>query len=127
MAELTDATGLTERTIRFYIAEGLVSPALGRGRSRYYTPQHLQELTRVAAFREQRLSVQEIREQMFAAPRPNSALTDAPAWRRIALHPALELHVREGAPEGVLALARALEEQSRGWLGDDGDDLAGGT
>lgn len=122
MADLTEATGLTERTIRFYIAEGLASPALGRGRSRYYTPQHVQELTRSAALREQRLSVPEIRELLAtdSIVRPN--LAAGVTWRRMGLHPALELHIREDAPEGIVALARAIEVQAREWLGDD-DDL----
>jgi DNA-binding transcriptional MerR regulator len=126
MAELIDATGLSERTIRYYISEGLVSPALGRGRSRYYTPRHLQELTRVTDLREQRLSVAEIRQQMLAVPRHSDSLESAPAWHRVVLHPSLELHVRDGAPESILALARQLEAQSREWLGDD-DDLVAGT
>jgi DNA-binding transcriptional MerR regulator len=128
LTELTEASGLTARTIRYYIELGLVSPALGRGRSRYYTPEHLQQLTVVAGLREQRISVDEIRQRLYAPP-PQSAsspLDAAPAWRRIALHPSLELHVLDGAPDGILALARELEAQARAWLGDD-DELSDAT
>ena len=121
MAELTDATGLPERTVRYYIEQGLVPPALGRGRSRYYTPRHLEELTLVATMRDQRLSVEEIRERLRSVPptAPSSVLDAADVWRRVPLHPALELHVRDGAPEGILALAREIEALGRAWLGDD--------
>lgn len=124
LSELVEATGLTERTIRYYISAGIVPPALGRGRSRYYTPQHLQNLTQVASLRAQRLSIDEIRERMLASVQVTSALDAAPVWRHISVHSTLELHVRDDAPDGILALARTLEAQSREWLGSEDDDLA---
>lgn len=127
LVELVEATGLTERTIRYYITQGIVPPALGRGRSRYYTPQHLQDLTRVASLRAERLSIDEIRDHMLASSNAVSSMDSAPVWRRIVIHPALELHVRDGAPDGIRALARALEAQSREWLGPEDDDLASDT
>lgn len=123
MTELVESTGLTERTIRYYISVGVVSPALGRGRSRYYTPQHLQELVRVTDLREQRLSIEEIRQQLQAKSTTTSAMESASAWRRIILHPALELHVREDSPDGILALVREIEARSEEWFGAGDDDL----
>ena len=48
LAELEESSGLNTRTIRFYIEQGLVPPALGRGRSRYFTPDHLRILAEIA-------------------------------------------------------------------------------
>ncbi len=52
LSELVDASGMPERTVRFYIDQGLIPPALGKGRSRYYTPEHLQLLEQVKTLRE---------------------------------------------------------------------------
>lgn len=119
LAELVEASGLPERTVQYWITEGLVSPALGRGRARYYTPAHLLELTRVQQLRAERLSIEEIRQRLTAeaAPPPDAAHEH---WRRIRLHPDLELHLRDDAPEGVAALARELAERAREWFGDEG-------
>jgi DNA-binding transcriptional MerR regulator len=116
LAELVESSGLSERTVRHYIAEGLVPPALGRGRSRYYTPEHLTRLELVARLRAEKLSFEEIRQRLAGTD-----VDEAPAgdnWQRIELHPDLELHVREGASESVQSLAGELVEQARRWFGE---------
>jgi DNA-binding transcriptional MerR regulator len=126
LADLVEASGLPERTVQYYITNGLVDPALGRGRSRYYTPAHLQQLMYVVHLREERLSVDEIRERV-AAERAAQAAEAAEAasplpidhWERITLRPDLELHLRSDAPEGVRALARELIRLSDEWFGDE--------
>lgn len=45
--ELTNRVGLSVRTIRFYTTKGLVPPPLRRGRSGYYTPDHVARLALV--------------------------------------------------------------------------------
>ncbi len=42
--ELTDRVGLSVRTVRFYTTKGLVPPAVRRGRSARYTPDHVARL-----------------------------------------------------------------------------------
>ncbi len=122
LADLVEASGLTERTIRHYIQTGIMPPASGRGRGRYYTTQHLELLTMVAQLREERLSIDEIRERL--APDPASLGPSTPvgppgdAWRRIELHDGLELHVREplnGATRALVADISALVER---WFGE---------
>jgi DNA-binding transcriptional MerR regulator len=115
LAELVEASGLSERMVRHFITEGLVPPALGRGRSRYYTPDHLARLELVARLRAERLSFDEIRQRLDGAD--ESAAT-GDTWRRIELHPDLELHVRDGSSESVQALANELAQQARRWFGE---------
>ena len=117
LAELVEASGLAERTVRHFIASGLVPPALGRGRSRYYTPEHLARLELVARLRADRLSVDEIRERL--ADSDAGALSVGESWQRMTLHPDLELHVSADASESVQALARELAIQARRWFGDE--------
>lgn len=120
LAELVDASGLPERTIRHYIQAGIVAPALGRGRSRYFTPHHLEQVMRVADLREKRYSLEEIRGMLAPAPEPASdELSATDRWERFVLHPDLELHLRSDAPEGVRALARELSGIARDWFGDE--------
>src|SRR5690349_7645187 len=42
--ELTNRVGLSVRNIRFYTTKGLVPPPIRRGRSGYYTPDHVARL-----------------------------------------------------------------------------------
>ncbi len=117
LAELVDASGVPERTIRQYITDGLIPASLGRGRSRYYTPNHLARLELVARLRTDRLSIDEIRERLDDAA--TSSEPDSESWRRLTLHPDLEIHVRDGASESVEALASELADQARRWFGDE--------
>ncbi|QZY29037.1 MerR family transcriptional regulator [Nocardioides coralli] len=44
LEELTDRVGLSVRNVRFYTTKGLVPPPVRRGRSGYYTPDHVARL-----------------------------------------------------------------------------------
>lgn len=123
LAELVESTGLSERTIRYYIQQGLVPGARGRGRSSYYTPDHLQQLTRVVDLRDRGLSIDEIREALAAEVGQISR--DVETWERVRLHPDLELLIHADAPEAVKVLARQIEQHAARWLGTlDSTELA---
>ena len=47
LAELSDASGLPARTIRFYIAHGLLGGPVKAGRGAEYTREHLARLERI--------------------------------------------------------------------------------
>ena len=62
--EVSERTGLTKKTIRYYEAEGLLSPEKQwqNGREyRNYSEADIQQLTKIAALRRARFSVEEIR------------------------------------------------------------------
>ena len=62
--EISELTGLTKKTIRYYEAEGLFNPAKRwvNGREyRDYSQQDVQQLEKIAALRRARFSVEEIR------------------------------------------------------------------
>ena len=42
--ELTNRVGMSVRNIRFYTTKGLVPPPIRRGRSGYYSPDHVARL-----------------------------------------------------------------------------------
>src|SRR4029078_10407962 len=44
LEELTERVGMSVRNVRFYTTKGLVPPPIRRGRSGYYTPDHVARL-----------------------------------------------------------------------------------
>lgn len=119
-AELQDATGVSARNIRYYIQEGLVWPAAGRGKSSYYTPTHVEQLTLVRDLRARGLSLEEIRGAMELDTTPENE--EHEAWRRMRLRDDLEIHVRADAPDAVHELTRQFRDQFERWLGMERDD-----
>ncbi len=62
--ELAAASGVPERTIRFYISEGLLVKPLQRGRAARYTPHHLMVLQRIAELKSKGLALSKIQERV---------------------------------------------------------------
>ncbi len=47
IGELAALTGVTRRTIRFYVQKGLLQTPLGLGRGRHYTDEHLERILKI--------------------------------------------------------------------------------
>lgn len=62
LEELTSDAEVTVRTVRYYIAEGLLPPPEGAGRAARYTREHRDRLTVIASLKERHLPLREIRE-----------------------------------------------------------------
>lgn len=106
MAELEALTALNPRTIRYYVSQGLLPPAYGRGPTATYDESHLLRLRAIKELKEAHLRLEEIKARLNdlsddelatlvaveAVPAAERAL-----WRRIDLHPDVELHIRERA------------------------------
>jgi DNA-binding transcriptional MerR regulator len=75
IGELAKQTGLTPRTIRYYVEIGLLPPPEGTGRAAGYGPEHLQRLWLIKRLQNARLSLEEIRDQL---PSLESEATPAP-------------------------------------------------
>lgn len=102
IADLERETGISPRTIRYYITQGLLPSAKGRGVGATYSPTHLLRLKAIAALKENHTPLSEIRQRLDGMGEGNLAamlqVETAPPedrWRRVLLHPDLELHVRE--------------------------------
>lgn len=59
--DLCAISGLSRRTIRFYVQEGLIPPPAGRGRGGFYSDSHIERLRFVTGFRERGVSIPAIR------------------------------------------------------------------
>lgn len=60
--ELAAMTGISIRTIRYYITSGLLSGPEGRGRAASYTEEHLLRLRLIRRLSEQRFSIAEMQD-----------------------------------------------------------------
>lgn len=62
--ELSREAGVTPRTVRYYIAEGLLPPPLTTGRNAQYAPEHLDRLRLITQMKEDFLPLKEIRKRL---------------------------------------------------------------
>ena len=101
IGELADLGGVSRRTVRYYVQEGLLSAPLGVGRGRHYGPEHLEQLLKVKALQEQGRTLDEIRRELRPSSPPaarRATAGDDPdlprtAWRRLVVAPGVELHI----------------------------------
>ncbi len=102
MADLEAETGLSPRTIRFYITQGLLPAARGRGVGATYGPTHLLRLKAIGLLKKDNTPLEQIRQRLqdmrdseLAAMLEVETAPPEDRWRRVHLHPDMELHVRE--------------------------------
>ena len=102
MSELVAESGVSSRTIRYYIAEGLLQPAYGRGPSAVYDTDHLLRLKYVQLLKDERLPLGEIKDRLNALTPEDIAIAldvttepEAETWRHIRLHDDLSILIRD--------------------------------
>ena len=62
--ELSDAAGVTPRTVRYYIVEELLPPPISTGRNATYSQEHLDRLLAIAMLKDMFLPLREIKRQL---------------------------------------------------------------
>lgn len=92
IGELEVLSGVTRRTIRYYIQRGLVPPPSATGRGKHYDQGHLDRLVAVRTRQEAGESLEAIAGGAAAVPAPPVAAPPPEAWLRLTLAPGLELH-----------------------------------
>ena len=107
MADLESESGVSARTIRYYIAQGLLQPAYGRGPTAVYDADHLLRLRYIQQLKDERLPLNEIKDHLNSLSSEDLAVAlkvetgpSAEMWRRFRLHNDLEIIVRD-QPAGV--------------------------
>ena len=97
IGDLARLAGVSRRTVRYYVQEGLIPPPLGVGRGNHYGPEHLDQILRVKVMQEAGRSLDEIRRAPAAGALPPAAPAAASlersVWRRVTLAPGVELHI----------------------------------
>ncbi|MBX5445082.1 helix-turn-helix domain-containing protein [Sphaerobacter sp.] len=117
--QLAERSGVPARRIRYYVAQGLLPPPVGRGRAAHYRRAHLDRLRQIQVLREANLGLDEIRRRLGAPTVPVREGTPPAVWRRWAVAPGVELHVREDVAPEAARVARALAGVARQLLGDE--------
>lgn len=102
LAELEDLTSLKGRTIRYYITQGLLPPAYGRGPSATYDQDHLLRLQAIHQMKDERQSLKAIKEYLEQLNTDDLAMMmNAPTqpevamWKHHQLHPDFQIIVRD--------------------------------
>jgi DNA-binding transcriptional MerR regulator len=114
--QLSSLAGATPRTVRFYIAQGLLDRPVGSKRGAHYTRRHLEQLLLVRRCTDAGLSLERVRELIAGAPedpRPRAAAAGSvEVWSRVTLADGLEVHVEPGraglSPEQLRTLVRGI-------------------
>ena len=98
IGDLAQLGGVSRRTVRYYVQEGLIPAPLGVGRGNHYGAEHLDQLLRVKAMQEAGRTLDDIRRSL-GQHTAGSLRANEPAdvarsvWRRLQLAPGVELHV----------------------------------
>jgi DNA-binding transcriptional MerR regulator len=117
LQELSEAVGVSARTIRFYIARGLLAGPLKAGRGADYGQEHMERLERIKRLQAEGKTLIEISRRL--EPSPREVNLDAPAaWWQYAIETDVMVSVRADASPwrmrrirtALEALARALKE-----------------
>jgi DNA-binding transcriptional MerR regulator len=116
IGDLAALGGVSRRTVRYYVQEGLLPAPLGVGRGNHYGPAHLDQLLRVKALQETGHTLEAIRQALnsgeplpaaASAPPSQDRIAARSVWRRFTLAPGVELHLSSDV--GLPTSARLAE------------------
>ena len=77
ISELAEAAGVSTRTIRYYVSEGLLPPPVGSGPNSRYTDAHRRQLGIIGHLKAQYLPLREIRRRLAGHGEVHSAVDSA--------------------------------------------------
>ena len=115
-------TGLSRRTIHYYVQRGLLPPPEGGGRGHFYTAEHVERIRRIRAWQDAGSSLERIKGSLApgaeAAEKPvipeRLQRPDPAMWMRLAVAPGVELGIQAGrfriSPARLEQLAEAVAE-----------------
>src|SRR5690349_13098390 len=83
--ELTERTGISVRNVRFYTTRGLLPPPIKRGRSGYYSPDHIARLELVKELQAHGFTLSAI--EKYVARIPEESSPEEIAVHRVTLQP----------------------------------------
>ena len=130
IGQLAELSGVSRRTVRFYIQSGLLKPPVGSGRGAHYTEEHLDALQKINTQKQNKLRLDKISEIITGQPDPVKDMPVPTSWVRLQVCPGVEVHVQGGrypvTPARIKKLQRfvhtlfgTVEDDSKG---EDSDD-----
>jgi len=81
LAELSEESGIPARTIRFYIARGLLDGPVKAGRGAVYTAEHLVRLEKIKQLQAEGRMLAEIAHYLNGGPPVETAVQPCPWWQ----------------------------------------------
>lgn len=114
LAEIAEAAGLPARTIRFYIAQGLLNGPVKGGRSAAYTAEHVTRLERIKQFQAAGRTLSEIARLLSGPSGEDFGVAPPTAWWQHAIADDVIVWVRaDGNPWRTKQLRTAVHEFAR--------------
>jgi DNA-binding transcriptional MerR regulator len=126
LAELAEKAEIPARTIRFYIARGLMPGPLKAGRGACYGAEHLRRLAEIKQWQRKGLTLTEIARQIAGNAQPLRVMETPTSWWSYPLAPDVVVQVRaDASPWRLRQIQRALQEAANRLAqptneGDDG-------
>jgi len=90
--ELCEISGVSSRTIRYYIQIGLLDKPIGQTRGAHYVSAHLEKILRIKQLTEAGISLERIREVLAGEPLPFPERPKKPGHIEVRSH----LFIKEG-------------------------------
>src|SRR4051794_34257968 len=81
LAELSEESGIPARTIRFYIARGLLDGPVKSGRGAVYTTEHLERLEKIRQLQGEGRMLAEIAHDLNGGRPREAAVAPSPWWQ----------------------------------------------
>jgi DNA-binding transcriptional MerR regulator len=126
LAELAEASGLAARTIRFYIARGLLDGPVKAGRGAAYTEEHLARLEKIKKLQAQGRMLSEIGRSLAGGTTPERYAAAPTAWWRHAIADDVVVLTRSDvSPWRTRQIREAIDELARS-LQPAGDEKRSG-
>jgi DNA-binding transcriptional MerR regulator len=111
LAEIAEASGLPARTVRFYIARGLLNGPVKGGRSAAYTAEHVARLGRIKRLQAAGHTLSDIARVVSGPSEEEYEVVPAPAWWQHAIADDVIVWVRAGASPWRTKLLRAAGKE----------------
>jgi DNA-binding transcriptional MerR regulator len=83
LAELSGESGVPARTIRFYIARGLLDGPVKAGRGAVYTEGHLERLEQIKKLQTEGRMLSEIAHMLSSGPLPERSAPPSAWWQHV--------------------------------------------
>ena len=96
--EISELTGFSLRTIRYYVQEGLIDPPAGRGRGGFYFDSHLNQLRQIKSLQEKGMRLSSIVQYLKGGVVGETSFA-RDVWVRYEIAPGIEINVRRDVEE----------------------------
>jgi DNA-binding transcriptional MerR regulator len=112
LAELSEESGIPARTIRFYIARGLLDGPVKAGRGAVYTAEHLARLEKIKAMQAEGRMLAEIAHDLSGGPPLQTAVSPSPWWQ-YPIHDDVMIWVRgDASPWRMKQIRAAIDDMT---------------